>query len=361
MPTVLVVEDEPMLRASMVRGLSKLSGVSVLAAGSVDEANAIISATVPQLLITDLNLPDRSGLEVIAELDRIGARIPIVIASAYLRRFKVPQRPGIVVLEKPVALANLREVVVEQLGLRDLAAPFTLTDYIQLASMGRRSVSLDVTRDGKQLGEVVIHRGEAWHARDEAGQGVEAFSRLVALAGVTVGAHPRGAEIPRTLSGSCEALLLDSLRRQDEVRVQGEGEEFAFAELGRVVGSRPPQSRPTPARPTPARPMPYPIQSEPAPPPKPVTPRTVEPGPMLRETPGSRPITPAPRPLTPEQAAPSATRSLSFEVLYARGVEALLDRRYQDAYEAFEAASRVGASPSLTANLARLRTMGFGT
>ncbi|MFO0648838.1 MAG: response regulator [Polyangiales bacterium] len=360
MPTVLVVEDEPMLRASMVRGLSKLSGVSVLAAGSVDEANAIISATVPQLLITDLNLPDRSGLEVIAELDRIGARVPIVIASAYLRRFKVPQRPGIVVLEKPVALANLREVVVEQLGLRDVAAPFTLADYIQLASMGRRSVRLDVSRDGKQLGEVVIHRGEAWHARDEGGQGVEAFSRLVAATGVTVGAHPMGVEIPRTLTGSCEALLLDSLRRQDEVKVQGEGEEFAFAELGRVVGSRPPQSRPAPSRPTPARPMPYPIQSEPAPP-KPVTPRTVEPGPMLRETPGSRPITPAPRAIAPEQAPPSATRSLSFEVLYAKGVEALLDRRYQDAYEAFEAASRVGASPSLTANLARLRTMGFGT
>ncbi len=347
MPTVLVVEDEPMLRASMVRGLSKLNGVSVLAAGSVDEAHAIISATVPQLLITDLNLPDRSGLEVIAELDRIGARIPIVIASAYLRRFKVPQRPGIVVLEKPVALANLREVVVEQLGLKDVAAPFTLADYIQLASMGRRSVRLDVARDGKRLGEVVIHRGEAWHARDEVGQGPEAFSRLVAASGANVGAHPLVGEAPRTLTGSCEALLLDSLRRQDEGKLQSEGEEFAFAELGRVV------SRVTPARPTPARPAPPPPQGEAAPP-RTVTPRTVEPGPMLREPPASRPS-------APDLVPPSATRSLSFDVLYARGVDALLDRRYQEAYEAFEAASRVGSSASLTANLARLRTMGFGS
>jgi len=300
----------------------------VLAAGSVDEANAIISATVPQLLITDLNLPDRSGLEVIAELDRLGARIPIVIASAYLRRFKIPQRAGIVALEKPVALAHLREVVVEQLGLKDLAAPFSLADYIQLAGMGRRSVRLDVTREGKQLGEVIIHLGEAWHARDELGQGPEAFARLVAAVGAAVGAHPVSSDAPRTLSGSCEALLLDSLRRQDEVKAQG-GDEFAFAELDRVIGSRP-----SPSRETPARPSPYPA------------PRTVEPGPMLRETPSEKPISHAP--------------AVTFEALYARGVEALLDRHYREAFEAFEAASRVGASASLTANLTRLRAMGFG-
>lgn len=311
MPTVLVVEDEPMLRASMVRGLSKLSGVSVLAAGSVDEARAIVSATVPQLVITDLNLPDRSGLEVIAELDRLGARVPIIVASAYLRRFNVPQRPGIVLLEKPVALSKLREVVIEHLGLKGASAPFTLVDYVQLAGMGRRSVRLELSRDGRVLGEVFIHLGEAWHARDERGAGTAALSRLLDAQGASVSALPITDEPARNLEGSCESLLLEHFRRKDEGRPAEEVEELVLDELPRTV---PPPPRPPPVRPR-------------IPPPPP----------------------PRPQP------------ALSFDALYDRGVEALLDHRYQDAFDAFDAASEVGSSPSLTANLGRLRTMGYGT
>lgn len=349
MPTVLVVEDEPMLRASMVRGLSKLSGVSVLAAGSVDEARAIISATVPQLLITDLNLPDRSGLEVIAELDRLGARIPIVVASAYLRRFKLPSRPGMIVLEKPVALANLREVVVEHLGLKDVSAPFSLADYVQLAGMGRRSVRLDVAQAGKRLGEVIIHHGEAWHARDEQGVGPEAFSRLVGLTGATVSAHPVIGEPTRSLSGSCEALLLDSLRRQDESRSHEESDEISFNELGRVVSTPRPPPRAATRPAVPPRSAGRPLT--PTPPPS----TTSSPSAAFKSD--QPPVSKVPDTLPPKPV----TSSLTFDALYARGVEALLDRRYKEAYESFESASRVGTSASLTANLARLRAMGFGS
>ncbi len=296
MPTVLVVEDEPVLRASMVRGLAKLSGVSVLAAGSVDEACAIIGAAAPQLVITDLNLPGRSGLEVIAELDRVGARVPVVVASAYLRRFDVPQRPGVVLLEKPVALSQLREVVVKQLALETSPGPFSLADYVQLAGMGRRSVSLDVARDGRSVGEVAVHQGEAWHARDAQGAGPEALSRLLDAADVAVTARPLAAVPERTLEGSCESALLDHLRRQDEAA--------------------------RPARGT----LPYDLSTPPAP-----------------------------------HDPPSAEPAPTFAALYERGVEALLDREYHDAFEAFAAASRLGSSPSLTANLARLRTLGFGS
>lgn len=324
MPTVLVVEDEPMLRASMVRGLSKLTGVSVLAAGSVDEARAIIRETVPQLVITDLNLPDHSGLEVIAELERIRARVPIVVASAYLRRFNVPRRPGIVLLEKPVALSTLRETVVELLGLRNSVGPFTLTDYLQLAGMGRRSVRIELSRDGHPCGDVWVHLGEVWHARDLRGTGPGALSRLLDAEDVSVTALPSTDEPPRTLEGSCEALLLDHFRRKDEGVPAEEPEELVLDELPRTV---PPPSRPA------------------------IPPRMVPPPPPQE----------AVRPLHLElPPRPPAARPVNFDELYDRGVEALLDRRYQEAFEAFDDASRLGSTPSLTANLNRLRTLGYG-
>ncbi len=326
MATVLVVEDEPTLRASMVRGLSKLNGVSVLAAGSVDEACAIVSAAVPDLVITDLNLPDRSGIEVIAELDRVGARVPVVIASAWLSSYALPERPDIVLLEKPVALSRLREVVVERLGLRGTSAPFSLADYVQLAGMGRRSVCLDVARDGKRVGRVVIHRGEAWRAEDDLGDGPPALYRLLDTHGVTVSAHAVTTEPARNLEGSCEALLLDHYRRLDE------------ANSGRPNTA-------TRASASPAR------ASDRSP-----------------RTPSDPPATSgAWLSWPPQTVAPPAARIVpapvaeSFDVLYARGVEALLDRRYPEALAAFEAAAKQGSTPSLVANLARLRAMGYGS
>ena len=195
-------------------------------------------------------------------------------------------------------------MVVERLGLRDVGAPFTLADYVQLAGMGRRSVRLEVTQAGKHLGEVLIHHGEAWHARDRRGEGPRALSRLLDAPETSVSAHPYADTPTRTLAGSCEALLLDHLRRQDEGRPLDLGADLALDELTAATS-----------------PLPQPTRS----------------------------------------AAPSALAGLSFDALYSLGVEALLDRRYPQAYEAFEAASRVGTSPSLRANLERLRTMGYGT
>ena len=85
---ILFVEDEQTLRLSMARGLSKLPGVKVSDAATVREAKSLIATTRPELVISDLDLPDGSGIEVVAELDRLGIRVPIVFVSAYLGRFR---------------------------------------------------------------------------------------------------------------------------------------------------------------------------------------------------------------------------------------------------------------------------------
>lgn len=78
---------------------------------------------------------------------------------------------------------------------------------------------------------------------------------------------------------------------------------------------------------------------------------------ILVEAPARRTLPPPPG---VSSAAPKSPPE-DFETLYTRGVEALIDRRLREAFEAFEAASRVGTSASLVANLARLRGLGFGT
>jgi CheY-like chemotaxis protein len=59
---VLIVEDEPPLRRVIARNLAG-RGIRVREAASAAEALAAIGAGCPDLLLLDLNLPDRSGCE----------------------------------------------------------------------------------------------------------------------------------------------------------------------------------------------------------------------------------------------------------------------------------------------------------
>ncbi|MFO0735163.1 MAG: response regulator [Labilithrix sp.] len=220
-PRVLIVEDEPALLASMVRGLGKLEGVDIRGAGSVREARQAIQKAAPDMVVTDLDLPDGSGIDVVGELDRIGVRIPIAFVSAYVHKYRarLPTRPGCDILEKPVSLERLRHLVEDRLrGDEVLSSPFSATDYIQLAGMGRRSLTIEVRGRVAGRGRILIRSGEIWSAEDDRGTGEDAFRRLVFLKDAMTTCEPLDprAEVSRTIHGSCISVMLEAARRMDE-------------------------------------------------------------------------------------------------------------------------------------------------
>jgi DNA-binding response OmpR family regulator len=78
---VLVVEDEPLLRGIIMRNLVS-RGYAAREAASADEALAACRAETPELLLLDINLPDRTGWDVLRELATEGRQIPTVVLSA---------------------------------------------------------------------------------------------------------------------------------------------------------------------------------------------------------------------------------------------------------------------------------------
>ncbi|MGK7311639.1 MAG: response regulator [Candidatus Longimicrobiales bacterium M2_2A_002] len=66
-PTVLLVEDDDLLRESFALLLED-AGYRVLPAGTAAAALETVRADEPALVIIDLGLPDRPGLEVIREI-----------------------------------------------------------------------------------------------------------------------------------------------------------------------------------------------------------------------------------------------------------------------------------------------------
>jgi two-component system response regulator AtoC len=80
MPRILVVDDEPGVRESL-RMLLKSEG-DVTTAGDVDSALHEIALAAPDLILLDLVMPKRSGLELLAELTERGVRTPVIVQTA---------------------------------------------------------------------------------------------------------------------------------------------------------------------------------------------------------------------------------------------------------------------------------------
>jgi two-component system OmpR family response regulator len=80
-PGVLLVEDESVL-ARLIESVLVEEGYSVRAVGDGDAAIAAAEEAPPDLVILDLGLPGRGGLEVCRELRRQGFGMPIVMLTA---------------------------------------------------------------------------------------------------------------------------------------------------------------------------------------------------------------------------------------------------------------------------------------
>lgn len=79
--TILVVEDEATLRQVITRNL-EARGHAVLGAETATEALHQLAEVKPDLMLLDINLPDRSGWDVLRELRERELEIPTVIVSA---------------------------------------------------------------------------------------------------------------------------------------------------------------------------------------------------------------------------------------------------------------------------------------
>ncbi len=84
MSRILLVDDHPLLREGLSRLIAAEPGMSVCAmAGSVQEALAAVECEKPDLIVSDLTLPGRNGLEFIKDLGAIHPEIPVIVLSMH--------------------------------------------------------------------------------------------------------------------------------------------------------------------------------------------------------------------------------------------------------------------------------------
>lgn len=81
---ILIVDDHPLIRQGLKQSLEAESGLHVAAeAGTAADALALLREAEFDLLILDVNLPDRSGLEALRDIRRSHPRLPVLVLSIH--------------------------------------------------------------------------------------------------------------------------------------------------------------------------------------------------------------------------------------------------------------------------------------
>ncbi|MAG33640.1 MAG: hypothetical protein CL908_22405, partial [Deltaproteobacteria bacterium] len=182
MPRILIVDDEPGVRESL-RMLLKAEG-DVAVAGDVDAALREVSLATPDLVMLDLVMPGRSGLDLLAEFQERGVRAPVIVLTAtntVKAAVEAMKRGAADFITKPFELEALRIKVRNLIEKRELEEEVErlrdeVEDRQQLGGMvGRSEVMREIFRTTERIAKAdatILITGES-------GTGKELVARAI--------------------------------------------------------------------------------------------------------------------------------------------------------------------------------------
>ena len=96
---VLVADDSGVMRKIIIRGLSALGITEIVEAGDGIEAIKHFQEHSFDLVLTDWNMPGKTGIEVLKEIRASGAVIPVVLITTEVEKRRVLEAISLETLE----------------------------------------------------------------------------------------------------------------------------------------------------------------------------------------------------------------------------------------------------------------------
>ncbi len=118
--SILLVDDEPGQRTVLAGFLRKRSH-TVREAGSVGEALALVGQDVPDIVLTDQRMADRTGLDLLREVRKIDPDTTVIIMTAFgtiEQAVQAMQDGAYSYLTKPIDLGEL-DLMMQRIGERE--------------------------------------------------------------------------------------------------------------------------------------------------------------------------------------------------------------------------------------------------
>lgn len=81
---VLIVDDHPLMRESVAAWIARAPDLEVCGlAASAAAALHDVQTTQPHIVVTDLDMPDRSGMELLKDLLKLQPHLPVLVLSMH--------------------------------------------------------------------------------------------------------------------------------------------------------------------------------------------------------------------------------------------------------------------------------------
>lgn len=229
MTTLLIVDDDPGQLRVLARALSmRRRDLTVLTASHGLEAIEVLEIGPVDVVLTDLQMPEMNGFDLLAWLHEHRPHVPVYSMTAFPAEAteRLAVLGSIECFTKPLDIPSVLERVSRVLAesarghVRDIALPA----FLQLLEMEKKTCTLTVV-SGEEVGYLHLHRGELVDARHGEVVGLEAAWAMLGWAEPsitiqrTVGTPVRSIELPTSF------VILEGLRRADEgTRETGEWE-----------------------------------------------------------------------------------------------------------------------------------------
>jgi two-component system nitrogen regulation response regulator GlnG len=123
MSRLLLVDDDPVMLLDQLTHALRPQGMSVEVARTAEDGIRQVTSRPPDVILLDVNLPDRSGLEAYQHIRRIDGRIPVIFitwAATADTAIEAMKEGAYDYLFKPLDLARLRGVVAQAVELGQL-------------------------------------------------------------------------------------------------------------------------------------------------------------------------------------------------------------------------------------------------
>ncbi|MCK5888831.1 MAG: sigma-54-dependent Fis family transcriptional regulator, partial [Methylococcales bacterium] len=175
-PLTLIIDDEPDIRELLEMTLTRME-IKTLSAANVSEAKALLSKHKFDLCLTDMKLPDGSGLDLLEFIKQKTPSMPVAVITAHgnMDTAILAMKQGAFdFLSKPIDLTTLRQLVNNalQLSQQNQTKKDRRTRHLFIGNS-------QVMRDTRSKIDKVAHSQAPVYISGESGSGKELIARLI--------------------------------------------------------------------------------------------------------------------------------------------------------------------------------------
>lgn len=171
--SALIVDDEPDIRELLEITLGRMK-LDTRTARDLKEARQWLAREQFDLCLTDMRLPDGSGLELIQDIQQRYPNLPVAMITAYGNldiAVNALKAGAFDFITKPVDLARLREIVANALRLKQPENPATIDNRLLGDSPPMQHLRTQISKLARSQAPVYIS--------GESGSGKELVARLI--------------------------------------------------------------------------------------------------------------------------------------------------------------------------------------